>query len=132
MAKKIFLSLQHCRIFLPFFVCDGDLYSRECYLCVQNVRGKQGIGAWTRLPCFALTYLYGMQFEPIPQNKALHQRQPLGGAEILSSSLCHGPPWASLNGADCVVVGGVCQAQGKIYSPRFNCVLKKKKTTIMT
>lgn len=60
------------------------------------------------------------------QNKALFRRVPLGGADILSSSLFCGPPWASLNGADCVAVEGVRQAQGKSNSPRFNCVLKKK------
>lgn len=59
------------------------------------------------------------------KHRALLWRVPLGGAEILSSSLSSGP-WAALNDSGFLAFEGACVAPNKIYTSRFNCVLKGK------
>lgn len=58
-----------------------------------------------------------------PKHRALLRRAPLGGAEILSSSVLTAP-WATLNDSGFPAVEGACMAPNKIYTSRFNCVLK--------
>lgn len=59
-----------------------------------------------------------------PEHCALLQRTPLGGAEILSSSVLSGPHGRPESGF--LAVEGACVAPNKIYTSWFNCVLKGK------